>query len=200
MRLAILTAVLLCSVLMVESCGEDAKPAQVAKEPQIDPTGGIAMTITVTSPAFAAGQAIPVKHTGEGQDVSPALAWSGVPAGAKELALICDDPDAPRPQPWIHWVIYGLSPTVQGLPEAVSADPTLAEPKGALQGKNGSDVTGYHGPMPPKGHGVHHYYFKLYALDAALGLAPGRTKTELLTAMKGHVLAWGELIGTYERK
>src|SRR5208337_3915886 len=132
--------------------------------------GEIPMTITLTSPAFAANQAIPVKHTGEGQNRSPALVWSGIPAQAKELALICDDPDAPRPPPWVHWVLYGLPLATQSLPEGVDPEPTLIEPKGACQGRNSSSTIGYQGPMPPKGHGTHHYHFKLYALDAALKL------------------------------
>jgi Raf kinase inhibitor-like YbhB/YbcL family protein len=162
--------------------------------------GGAAMSIKVESSAFKAGAAIPAKYTGEGPDVSPALAWSGVPAGAKELALICDDPDAPRAQPWVHWVIYGLPPTTAGLPENVAKDKTLKQPEGAVQGLTDFDKIGYNGPMPPRGHGTHHYHFMLYALDANLKLAPGLTKADLLKAMKGHILAQGEVVGTYERK
>lgn len=158
------------------------------------------MTITITSAAFKAGTPIPKTHTGEGQDTSPPLEWSGVPKEAKQLALICDDPDAPRAEPWVHWVIYGLPPEAKGLPQAVPTDETLREPAGARQGTNDFGKSGYGGPMPPRGHGTHHYHFKLYALDAPLDLKPGLTKRKLLDAMQGHSLAQGELIGTYERK
>jgi Raf kinase inhibitor-like YbhB/YbcL family protein len=150
------------------------------------------MTIPITSSAFQAGGRIPSKHTGEGADVSPALAWSGVPPGAKELALICDDPDAPTPSPWVHWVAYKLPADTSGLKEGSSG--------GALEGKNDFGRNSYGGPMPPRGHGVHHYHFKLYALDTPITLKAGATKEQLLKAMKGHILAEGELIGTYERK
>ena len=158
------------------------------------------MSIKVESSVFQAGSAIPKQYTGEGPDVSPPLSWSGVPAEAKALALICDDPDAPRKEPWVHWVIYSLPRDTHSFPENVAGQKTLMEPKGALQGVNDFGKPGYNGPLPPPGHGVHHYHFKLYALDASLSLAPGATKAQLLAAMKGHILAEGELIGTYERK
>jgi Raf kinase inhibitor-like YbhB/YbcL family protein len=157
------------------------------------------MTIRVTSSAFTEGQRIPKKYTGEGQDVSPPLAWSNVPEPTKELALICDDPDAPRGT-WVHWVIYKIPAGTKGLPEGVPQAPQLKAPNGAVQGMNSSDATGYHGPMPPPGHGVHHYHFKLYALDAPLDAKPGLDKKALSEAMRGHILAEGELMGTYERK
>jgi Raf kinase inhibitor-like YbhB/YbcL family protein len=160
------------------------------------------MTIQITSSAFAQGHPIPKKYTGEGADVSPPLVWSGVPDTAKELALICDDPDAPRPEPWVHWVIYKIPVGTKGLPEGLPRKATLKEPAGAVQGKNSwtdSDVIGYRGPLPPKGHGVHHYHFKLYALDAAIDAEPGLEKNALLAKIKGHILAEGELVGTYQR-
>jgi len=147
--------------------------------------------LNVTSPVFGAGQRIPRKYTGEGENVSPALSWSGAPEGTRQFALICDDPDAPRPEPWVHWVLYGIPPEVTDLAEGSSG--------GAMEGKNSSGRTGYHGPMPPPGHGTHHYHFKVYALDRPVHLPPGATKKELLEAMKGHVLAEGETVGTYER-
>jgi hypothetical protein len=155
--------------------------------------------MTITSTAFKPGTQIPKENTGEGKDVSPALNWSGVPQGTKELALICDDPDAPRPSPWVHWVIYGMAPDLAGLPDGIPARETLTDPK-AVQGTNDFGKIGYGGPMPPKGHGKHRYFFKLYALDTNLSLGPKATKQKLLDAMKGHILAQGELIGTYERK
>lgn len=158
--------------------------------------------IQVTSSAFSAGQPIPRKYTGEGEDVSPPLAWSGVPAGTQELALIVDDPDAPTPEPWVHWVLYKIPADCKGLPEGVQKVLRPQEPPGALQGKNSwpsGQTIGYRGPMPPPGHGVHRYRFHLYALDKKLEVQPGLTKADLLAAMKGHVLAEGELTGTYKR-
>ncbi len=150
------------------------------------------MAIEVSSPAFEPGGAIPRKHTGEGQDVSPALTWAVVSDETEEIALICDDPDAPTPAPWVHWVVYKIPADRTGLPEGGT--------QGALEGKNDFGGTGYGGPMPPRGHGVHHYHFKIYALDAELEMTSGLTKERLLEAIEGHVLAEGELIGTYERK
>lgn len=161
----------------------------------------VTATIRVTSTAFADGGRIPKRHAygGEGDNVSPPLAWEGVPDGTKRLALICDDPDAPRPQPWVHWVLFGLDPTTRALPAGLPADGDLSGAVAARQGVNSWDELGWGGPMPPKGHGTHHYHFRLYALDAPTGLEHGATKDELLAAMKGHVLATGELVGTYER-
>jgi len=154
--------------------------------------GGNMASLTVRSGAFVAGAAIPSKYTGEGEDVSPPLEWSGVPANAKELALICDDPDAPRAEPWVHWVAYKIAASSTGLSEGARS--------GFVAGHNDFGQTGYGGPMPPRGHGVHHYHFKLYALDQPLDAAPGLRKSDILKAIRGHVVGQGELIGTYERK
>ena len=153
--------------------------------------------IQITSSAFTEGQPIPKKHTGEGADVSPALTWSNLPTGVKELALICDDPDAPNGD-WVHWVIYKIPASAKGLPEGVPHDPKLKEPAGTLQGENSWPSTGYRGPMPPPGK-VHHYYFKLYALDAPLHAEPGLDKKALLEQMKGHILGECQLMGTYKK-
>jgi Raf kinase inhibitor-like YbhB/YbcL family protein len=145
----------------------------------------------LTSPVFAANGPIPRRYTGEGEDVSPPLSWSGVPTHSKELALICDDPDAPQPTPWVHWVAYAIPPMLTGLPENAHEN--------VIEGRNDFGRRGYNGPMPPPGHGVHHYHFRLYALDQSLQRGPGITKQQLLEAISGHVLAEGELVGTYER-
>jgi Raf kinase inhibitor-like YbhB/YbcL family protein len=150
------------------------------------------MTIRIASTAFEPHRPIPKTYTGEGPDISPPLAWSGVPEPTKELALICDDPDAPTPEPWVHWILYKLSPTRTGLRESDNG--------GGVEGKNSFEKIGYGGPLPPRGDGMHHYHFKLYALDQPLTVGAGLSKDQLLAAMKGHVLAQGELIGTYERK
>jgi Raf kinase inhibitor-like YbhB/YbcL family protein len=164
--------------------------------------GELAVTITLSSTAFRDGQPIPKQHTGEGRDSSPPLAWDNLPAGTKSLALICDDPDAPTSQPWVHWLIYRIPATSRSLPEGVPNDETLSEPAGARQGKNsftsGADI-GFRGPMPPPGHGVHHYRFHLYALDAELDLPAGSAKPQLVSALDGHILDDVLLIGTYER-
>ena len=150
------------------------------------------MALVVSSSAFDANQPIPAKYTGEGEDVSPPLSWRGVPSGTKEFALLCEDPDAPRPKPWVHWVLAGIPEAATGLTEGDSTR--------HVEGRNDFGKNGYGGPMPPPGHGVHHYHFKVFALDQPSKLAPGASKEDLLAAVKGHVLAEGELIGTYERK
>jgi hypothetical protein len=161
---------------------------------QDHPTNGTAMKLATTS--FADGQPIPRRHASDDQNLSPALQWSGVPPGAKSLALICDDPDAPMGT-WVHWVVYDLPPATAGLAEGVPKSPELAN--GAKQGVNDFKRTGYDGPAPPPGN-PHRYFFKLYALDLKPGLKPGLTKKDLLKAMDGHVLAEGQLAGTYQRK
>lgn len=157
------------------------------------------MAIPLTSTAFASNAAIPAKFTGDGEDISPALSWSKLPAGTKELALICDDPDAPSTEPWVHWVIYKIPASATGLPENVAKTESLAAPAGAVQGKNSWGRTGYGGPAPPRGHGVHHYHFQLYALNRVLDVSPGLDKTGLQRAMQGAIIGQGKLTGTYQR-
>jgi Raf kinase inhibitor-like YbhB/YbcL family protein len=150
----------------------------------------------LSSPAFAAGGEIPRRFTCEGQDLAPALQWSDVPAAAKSLALIVDDPDAPDPEApqrtWVHWVLYDLPPQSSGLPE--SGRPL---PAGTREGFNDWNRQGYGGPCPPIGR--HRYFFKLYALDVLLPPLPRPTKATLEHAMQGHVLAHAELVGTYHK-
>jgi Raf kinase inhibitor-like YbhB/YbcL family protein len=157
------------------------------------------MSLTMCSAVFASGKPIPRRHTGDGEDLSPPLSWSGLPASAREVALIVDDPDAPTPEPWVHWVIYKIPATIDGLAEGVPLMPRPSFPASAVQGKNSWNTVGYRGPAPPKGHGVHRYFFKLYALDTVLDLRHGLDKPSLLKAMAGHILAEAELMGTYER-
>ncbi|MFW5893902.1 MAG: YbhB/YbcL family Raf kinase inhibitor-like protein [Verrucomicrobiota bacterium] len=156
-------------------------------------------TISITSPAFEHGQPIPEVYSQDGKNVSPPLEWSGVPDQVEELVLIVDDPDAPMDKPYVHWVMVGIPPSTDSLQEGVPQDPTPPAPRGALQGKNTAGNPGYDGPAPPPGHGVHHYHFKLYALDKSLDLDPGFTKEDIAEAIKGHIAAQGELVGTYER-
>jgi len=152
----------------------------------------------ITSSAFAHQGPIPTLHTCDGKDVSPALAWTEVPANAKALVLIVDDPDAPDPRApkttWVHWVLYDLPPGAGLLEEGVAA---TALPKGTRQGSNDWKRTGYGGPCPPIGR--HRYFFKLYALDTLLGDLGRADKAAVEKAMRGHVVAHAELVGTYER-
>ncbi len=153
------------------------------------------MTIDLTSPAFSEGETIPRQYTADGKNVSPALAWTDPPEGTQRFALICDDPDAPRGT-WVHWVLYNLPADARGLDEGVPPQGEL--PSGARQGKNDFGKIGYGGPAPPRGK-PHRYFFRLYALDAPLDLAAGATRAQLQAALQGHVLAEGQLMGTYGR-
>ncbi|HKK27220.1 MAG TPA: YbhB/YbcL family Raf kinase inhibitor-like protein [Gemmatimonadota bacterium] len=154
------------------------------------------MSLDVSSPAFGEGESMPSRFTCDGENVSPPLAWRGVPDGAAALAVIVDDPDAPAGT-WVHWVLYGLDPGTSELPEGVPARDTVLG--GARQGRNDFEDIGYGGPCPPGGQ-EHRYRFEVYALDAVPGLAPGATKADLLEAMEDHVLAEGRLTGTYRRR
>lgn len=154
------------------------------------------MNLNIKSPSFSQGQPIPTKHTCDAEDISPALQWNEVPEVAKSIALICDDPDAPMGT-WVHWVLYDLPATETSLTENVEKKEEL--PNGAKQGRNDFKKIGYGGPCPPKGN-PHRYFFKLYALDIALNLKSGATKSDVENAMKGHIIAQGQLMGTYKRK
>ena len=151
----------------------------------------------ITSTAFAHNGAIPPKHTCEGSDVSPPLAWTGIPPNAKSLVLIVDDPDAPDPaapkMTWVHWVLYNIPASASALAEAVKS-----LPQGTLEGLNDWKRTGYGGPCPPIGQ--HRYFHKLYALDVTLPDLQKPDKAKLEGAMKGHVVGQTELIGTYQNK
>ena len=151
-------------------------------------------TLRLQSSAFDHGGSIPAVHTCEGKDRAPPLSWSGAPAGTESFALILDDPDAPDPaapkRVWVHWVLYDMPKTTSSLPEGG------ALPSGTREGKNDWGRTGYGGPCPPVGR--HRYFHKLYALDVVLPDLEHPTKARLLKAMKGHVLAEAQLIGTYQ--
>lgn len=157
------------------------------------------MALTLTSPAFQANQDMPSSTTCEGPNTSPALQWSNIPAGAKSLALIVDDPDAPDPKApkmtWVHWLLYNLPPDSKGLPEAVAKKDL---PAGTLEGTSDFKKTGYGGPCPPIG--KHRYFFKLYALDTVLPDLKAPKKPELEKAMQGHILEKVELVGLYQKQ
>ena len=154
------------------------------------------MALALTSPVFDHNETIPKVYTCQGKDISPALAWNGLPNGTKSVALIVDDPDVPDPaapkREWVHWVLYNIPAGTSGLAEAAKL------PAGAREGKNDWDRRGYGGPCPPIGR--HRYFHKLYALDVVLPDLNEPTKAALLEAMEGHVLEEAELIGTYQKE
>ena len=160
--------------------------------------------IVVTSPTLREGEPVPTVHTPDGRNDSPALTWTNVPAGTREFAVVCEDPDAGNPPPFVHWVVYGIPAPARGLPTALPIDGSAmpSEIAGTVQGLSGFRRAIYRGPAPPPGK-VHHYHFIVYALDAAIATKPGEpalTRAQLLEAMKGHILGQGELVATYERK
>lgn len=157
----------------------------------------------LTSSAFQRNEPIPVRFSGEGSDVSPPLEWSYVPDGTRSFAILCEDPDAPvRPgkeHPFAHWLIYNIPARISSLPEGIPHRDVLLLPVLATQGRNSFGKIGYNGPMPPAGHGMHRYHFKLFALSSSIPLAAGMRREAFLLALQGHVLATAELVGTYER-
>ena len=156
--------------------------------------GGYAMELDIKSTAFGDGESIPGKYTCDGEDISPPLSWSQPPEGTKSMVLICDDPDAPVGT-WVHWVLYGISPDTLELSENILDDKEVLN--GAKHGINDFRKYGYGGPCPPGG--MHRYFFKLYAVDTEIDLKPGATKGKVLDAIKGHILAEGQLMGRYSR-
>ncbi|MBI4705076.1 MAG: YbhB/YbcL family Raf kinase inhibitor-like protein [Deltaproteobacteria bacterium] len=179
------------AVLTCTPKGSEADGAAAA------PTGGAIAAMKLNSTAFAHQGEIPKRYTCEGDDVSPPLSWAVLPAGAKSLALVVDDPDAPDPQnpkrTWVHWVLYDIPTSATGLPEAVAQLPA-----GTREGKNDWNRPGYGGPCPPIGR--HRYFHKLYALDVVLADLNQPTKADLEKAMSGHVIGKAELVGTYQKQ
>ena len=180
---AFLAALCLVSILLA-SCGAGKQPPEEGK-----------MALSVTSKVFREGERIPDKYTCQGQDISPPLAWSEPPRGTECFTLIMDDPDAPGGV-FTHWVIFNIPSNSRGLPEAIPTQNQLSS--GTLQGKNDFGTIGYRGPCPPAG-SAHRYRFSLYALDKPLDLKPGAFKEQVLDAMNRHILAQGQLTGTYRR-
>lgn len=147
--------------------------------------------LEISSSAFDWGGPIARRYAKDGDDVSPPLSWSGVPEGTRQLALVCHDPDAPLPDGFTHWVVYGIPATAGGIAEGGGGEFT--------EGRNDYGDLGYGGPQPPEGHGRHHYYFWLYALDTEIGDGPGLTRHELLQRIGEHIIEQNRLVGTYER-
>jgi len=183
-QMVVLLTVLCLVVMLLVGCKYREQPLKEGE-----------MALTVSSSAFKEGDRIPAKYTCQGQDVSPPLAWGEPPAGTQSVALIVDDPDAPGGV-FTHWVLFNIPPDSRELPEAVPTQAELAS--GALQGKTDFGRTGYGGPCPPPGR-PHRYQFTLYALDQPLDSKGGASKKQLLSAMEGHILAQGQLTGTYQR-
>lgn len=182
MRSAILGLVALLA------CGE----AEAPRLPEAK-DGAYGPALSVTSPAFLDGDAIPAMFTCDGDDVSPALLWSEGPAGTTGFALVVDDPDAPT-KVWVHWVAWGIDGERRALPQGVAADdPSI------VQGTNDSGELGWSGPCPPARHGPHDYEFHVFAVDETPQLPSSTTRDELYRALDGHALAMGVLVGTYDR-
>jgi hypothetical protein len=155
--------------------------------------------LNVRSAAFEEGQPIPKKYSGDGENISPPISWSGSAQRAQSYALVVEDPDAPTPEPFVHWLIYNIPATVRQLPENVGSQEIVPELGQAMQGKNSRMKIGWVGMGPPKGDTPHRYFFQLFALDTRLDLEPGAGRTALFDAMAGHVIGRGRLMGTYQR-
>lgn len=195
----LISAGILCAAMLVAACGgatSSSAPGSALGTATPTATGKEGtVSFTVTSDDFNANGPIPARFTCDGQSVSPALTWHDAPANAAAFALIVDDPDAPSGT-FTHWVLFNLPAGTTSLPRGVPTTDRLDN--GALQGANGAGGTGYTGPCPPSG--THHYHFTLYALDGTLNLGAGASKQQVLDAMKGHVIAQAEIVGTYRRQ
>ena len=181
--------VAVCAALLT---GTTAHPTSAQATPE---------TIRVDSQTMRAGEPMPREYTPDGRNLSPPIAWSGLPDGTREIAVVCADFGAGNPPPWVHWIIYGIPATTGGLPAGLPILPDTPMPPelaGAIQGLNGWRRPYYRGPAPPSGT-PHLYHFTVYALDAELGLEPGLTRRGLLEAMEGHILGQGDIVPVYER-
>lgn len=192
--------ILLIGLLFITACSSQSEqsaptPEAIATEIQVDETQteeAAAIPLTITSEAFEEGAAIPSDFSCDGNNTSPILTWTEPPSGTQSFALIMDDPDAPVGT-FVHWVIFNIPGSARDLSESIPTEPQLSD--NSIQGKNSASRTGYMGPCPPPG--THRYFFKLYALDTVLDLTSDAKKDDLLNAMDGHILAEGELMGTY---
>src|SRR5215211_7783860 len=191
-------------VLLLAACtpagAATATPEAIAPSPASAPSDipstEATMSLELTSDAFMSGQSIPAKYACTGRNISPALAWNEPPSGTQSFALIVDDPDAPMGT-WVHWVLFNIPSNMRNLQEDLLITGKNVDPNAIYVGKNSSGNTRYDGPCPPGG--THRYFFKLYALDSTLSLSPGATKEQVLKGMEGHILAQGELMGTFSK-
>jgi hypothetical protein len=182
-------------LLLVGGCALIPSPSATTAPSEMTGEGVALATLELTSEAFGPQEAIPQRFTCDFWDTSPPLSWSAPPDGTQSFALIMDDPDAPM-RTWVHWVLFNVPADERALPENVPAEEQLSD--GSLHGKNSWGRSDYGGPCPPSG-STHRYVFKLYALDTQLDLEAGATKKQVLDAIDGHVLGYGELVGTYSR-
>jgi Raf kinase inhibitor-like YbhB/YbcL family protein len=182
---------LLLACLLTLSCSQEssAGPGRDSSLTIMQPETRATANISISSPAFAANGAIPLRHSAYGLGIAPALTWSSLPPGTRSVALAMEDPDAMSARPFVHWLAWNFDPAAGGLAEG-------RPPSGVAEGKNGRGSTGYFGPRP-HGSKPHHYHFQLFALDAPLTLPAGASRPQFLAAMKGHVLAKGDLVGLF---
>ena len=193
---ASLPVVIIGMICLTAGCTGGRRGGGVAIR-QLDARGGTGLS--VHSPAFYGNQPIPAHHAADGANVSPPLRFTGIPAGARSIAVLVEDPDAPTPRPFVHWVIYNIGPDARGLAAAIPAGQKVPSLGDARQGRNDNGSVGWFGPRPPEGDPPHHYHFQVFALDRKLDLKGNVTRDDLVKAMRGRVLAKGEVIGTYER-
>jgi hypothetical protein len=185
-----------CTPVGAVTATPEAIATSPASAPSEIPSTEATMSLELTSDAFMSGQSIPAKYACTGRNISPALAWNEPPSGTQSFALIVDDPDAPMGT-WVHWVLFNISADSRSLQEDLPITGKNVDPNAIFVGKNSSGNIGYDGPCPPSG--THRYFFKLYALDTVISLLPGATKEQVLKEMKGHILAQGELMGTFSK-
>lgn len=159
-------------------------------------------TIEVTSTAFNNHENVPLRYTAYGENVSPQIAWANLPGGTEQLAMVMDDPIAPTPEPFVHWVVYNIPATASELPESMSSEVEITEPAslaGTINGVNGLSRVGHFGPRPPADGKLHAYHYRVYALDAALDLQPGLSKAALLETIRDYIIGTGMIMGHYEQ-
>ena len=185
-----------CTPAGAATATPEAIATSPASTPSETPSMEAIMSLELTSDAFMSGQSIPAKYACTGRNISPALAWNEPPSGTQSFALIADDPDAPMGT-WVHWVLFNIPATARSLQEDLPVTGKNVDPNAIFVGKNSSGNIGYDGPCPPSG--THRYFFKLYALDTVISLLPGATKEQVLKEMDGHILAQGELMGTFSK-
>jgi len=191
--IAILAVLVLLSAAC--ACGEKRDESDSVENNTVESVEEATMAIELTSVAFEEGDTIPTKYTCDGENISPPLAWGNVPPGTHSLAIICDDPDAPS-KTWVHWVLFNIPQEATRLPEGIANAEILNNH--ARHGVNDFGKYGYGGPCPPSG--THRYVFKIFALDSKLNLTGKVSKQQIETAMQGHILGGGQLIGVYSRE
>jgi Raf kinase inhibitor-like YbhB/YbcL family protein len=193
LRFKLIVLPLLCLCVTATGCKNAGTDNSLAMNQLSLSETSRAARLLVSSSSFKPGATIPSKHSADGGNVSPALQWSGAPDAAKEFVLIVEDPDAPTPAPFVHWVAFGIPAGAAALPEDSGGNALVG------QGANGAGGTGYFGPKPPPGK-PHRYVFQLFALDAPLGLTDGATRDAVVTAMRGKVVGHGSVSGTFSAK